>query len=323
MECNLNFYNVLEKTERNKCLEDLAVEIVENDNATRKIVVIMGGDGSFATTIKFLRTSKEVDAGLNKGKLCFATLPFGTGNDGGQAFGWGNNPSGELWFDDLEALMRDLVKAQCINLSLWNCRVDGVVLSASGEKLDNNILMVYYFNLGLDARIGMEVERNRKSTRCCNYIMYAFYVVRNYFNYDYMDARNQIKKVTTQKTLPNGLKQEKVVTDMKELRGAPFNVVGYNLNSGYGNIVFEKTWEKSAERIMDPNKVLRNHKLNIMETSCDESDSKLVQRIDDDKIEIMCHESLGNFIDGQMGRLGQVRSPFDVQFEESFETENR
>ena len=42
----------------------------------------MGGDGSFATTIKFLRTSKDVDAGLNKGKLCFAVLPFGTGNDG-------------------------------------------------------------------------------------------------------------------------------------------------------------------------------------------------------------------------------------------------
>jgi diacylglycerol kinase family enzyme len=73
---------VLEKTERNKCLEDIQTEINDNDNETRKIIVIMGGDGSFATTIKFLRTSKDVDAGLNKGKLCFAVLPFGTGNDG-------------------------------------------------------------------------------------------------------------------------------------------------------------------------------------------------------------------------------------------------
>jgi len=42
----------------------------------------MGGDGSFATTIKFLRTNKDVDAGLSKGKICFVVLPFGTGNDG-------------------------------------------------------------------------------------------------------------------------------------------------------------------------------------------------------------------------------------------------
>ena len=57
----LNFYNVLEKTERDKCLEDLAISAAENEQATRKIVVIMGGDGSLATTIKFLRTSCEVN----------------------------------------------------------------------------------------------------------------------------------------------------------------------------------------------------------------------------------------------------------------------
>ena len=42
----------------------------------------MGGDGSFGTTLKFLRKSNEIDKGLSKGKLCFAVLPFGTGNDG-------------------------------------------------------------------------------------------------------------------------------------------------------------------------------------------------------------------------------------------------
>lgn len=85
--------------------------------------------------------------------------------------------------------MRDLVKSKCVDLSLWNCQVQGEVLSANGEKQDNNLLMVYYFNLGLDARIGLEVERNRKRTRCCNYVMYALYGIRNYFSYDYTDAR--------------------------------------------------------------------------------------------------------------------------------------
>ena len=51
--------------------------------------------------------------------------------------------------------MRDLIKAQCVSLSLWNCQVDGEVYSANGDKFDNNMLMVYYFNLGVDARIGL------------------------------------------------------------------------------------------------------------------------------------------------------------------------
>jgi len=85
---------------------------------------------------------------------------------------------------------------------------------------------------------------------------------------------------------------------MDMIKKKPFNVCGYNLNSGYGNFVFDKTWENSAKRIMDPSKALRNHKLNILETSCDESDSTLVQRIDDDKIEIMCHETPVDFLDG-------------------------
>ena len=43
----------------------------------------MGGDGSFATTIQLLRTNNDIAQAMNKGKICFVTLPFGTGNDGG------------------------------------------------------------------------------------------------------------------------------------------------------------------------------------------------------------------------------------------------
>ena len=49
---------MIEKSEREQCLIDLEEQIIENDNNTRKIVLIMGGDGSFATTVKFLRNSK-------------------------------------------------------------------------------------------------------------------------------------------------------------------------------------------------------------------------------------------------------------------------
>jgi diacylglycerol kinase family enzyme len=172
---------VLEKSERNKCLQDLEIAVKENDNATRKIVVIMGGDGSLATTIKFLRTSPVIDLGLTKGKVNFVMLPFGTGNDGAQVFGWGNSPANELWLQDIESLMRDLVKSHAVDLSLWNCEVDGEVYSAAGEKLDKRILMVYYFNLGTDAKVGLDVERNRQKRRCCNYILYVYYGAKTFF----------------------------------------------------------------------------------------------------------------------------------------------
>jgi diacylglycerol kinase family enzyme len=54
----------------------------EDDMNTRKIITIMGGDGSLGTTIKFLRSSKIANQALIKGKISFAMLPFGTGNDG-------------------------------------------------------------------------------------------------------------------------------------------------------------------------------------------------------------------------------------------------
>jgi len=49
--------------------------------------------------------------------------------------------------------------------------------------------MVYYFNLGFDAKVGIEVERNRTKRRCCNYLIYALTGLWTYFGYKYTDAR--------------------------------------------------------------------------------------------------------------------------------------
>ena len=43
---------------------------------------------------------------------------------------------------------------------------------------------------------------------------------------------------------------------MDQIEVQPCNVAGYNLNSGMGNLVFAKTWEKSAKKIADPKKTL-------------------------------------------------------------------
>jgi len=102
----------------------------ENDKDTRKVIAIAGGDGSLGTTIKFFRTAPEIDSAMAKGTIYFVTLPFGTGNDGPQVFGWGSNPLNENWIADLESLMRDIITAQTTSLSLWNVQVDGVAKDA-------------------------------------------------------------------------------------------------------------------------------------------------------------------------------------------------
>ena len=46
-------------------------------------------------------------------------LPFGTGNDTAQIFGWGNQPHDEFWFDDLSSFITDIVTGINDSLSLW------------------------------------------------------------------------------------------------------------------------------------------------------------------------------------------------------------
>jgi len=51
-------------------------------------VVIMGGDGSLGQTLRELRSNAKIDENINK--ITFCLLPYGTGNDTGQVFGWGS-----------------------------------------------------------------------------------------------------------------------------------------------------------------------------------------------------------------------------------------
>ena len=238
-------------------------------------------------------------------------LPYGTGNDGAQVFGWGSSPVGEQWMTDLESLMRDIILSSTEPLSLWTCIPDGEVYNAKGERIKNEILLTYYFNMGVDAVIGMAVEKNRTRRRCCNYIIYTIMGAYQMF-WRGRDNRitDQIKQVVSKKQLSNGATAEKVVADMSKLKSSPFNIVGTNLTQCYGGFLNQQAWKKSKGKVMEPGKALRSRGLSVFETSCDESDSRLEQRKDDDKMELMCHEGITDYIDFEMSRYGQVRSPF-------------
>jgi diacylglycerol kinase family enzyme len=78
----LRFYNVRDAGEREKSLKDVENEFKVKDTKCRRVVTIMGGDGSLGTTIKALRKSEIIDDAMHHGKLFFIVLPYGTGNDG-------------------------------------------------------------------------------------------------------------------------------------------------------------------------------------------------------------------------------------------------
>ena len=46
--------------------------------------------------------------------------------------------------------------------------MDGIVKNAHGGLAENTMIMCYYFNIGLDSRIGFNLERLRTSKRCLN-----------------------------------------------------------------------------------------------------------------------------------------------------------
>lgn len=58
-----------------------------------------------------------------------------------------------------------------------------------------------------------------------------------------------------------------------------------------GGLITAKNWETSKDRKLDTETKLKNKGLQIMETSCDESDSQLKGRYDDDKLEMTSYES--------------------------------
>ena len=120
-------------------------------------------------------------------------------------FGWGSTAFDELWLQDLETLIRDIVQAETESLSLWRCTVDGQVFDAKGESIDGDILLTYYFNMGLDAKVGLAVEKNRTRRRCCNYIIYALYgAYEMLFNAAANGISNKVSRVVSKKTLGNG-----------------------------------------------------------------------------------------------------------------------
>lgn len=150
-----------------------------SDNRDRYLG-IMGGDGSLATTIKMLRSKSVIEKALKQKLVSFVLLPFGTGCDTAQIFGWGNCPQDEDWLESIQTLTEEIVTAENDALSVWKVqiqttrseratersktdqtvfkpeqRIDVGIYDAFDEPVfTNEFLMCCYFNIGFEPRVG-------------------------------------------------------------------------------------------------------------------------------------------------------------------------
>ena len=65
----MRFYNVLEKVEREKFLQQIEGAVKDNDHTCKKVVSMAAGDGSLSRTILFMKTSKVMSQALLQGKV--------------------------------------------------------------------------------------------------------------------------------------------------------------------------------------------------------------------------------------------------------------
>lgn len=108
-----------------------------------------------------------------------------------------------------------------------------------------------------------------------------------------------------------------MTADFEKLKSSPLSLIATNVPQAYGGFMSSHSWSNSKDRIADPDRLLRPKGVNIT-TSCDESDSKLEQKMDDDKMELMCQERYHDYANFDMTRLGQVRSPYSIELTETF-----
>ena len=149
----------------------------------------MGGDGSLGRFIGEIEAVPELEHHV----ACFqyALLPYGTGNDTSQVFGWGEEEGD--WGKTIETLVDAIFNSEVKNLTLWKVEVVGDTFMppsdpnqqeeqiskkdlVTGDNLCS-ITMACYFNLGFDGEIGFDFERQRTQTRICNKVLYVIIAV--------------------------------------------------------------------------------------------------------------------------------------------------
>lgn len=136
-------------------------------------MIMAGGDGSLMGLV-----GRAKEAGCDIDRLVAGVLPFGTGNDLARVLNWGGTENALEIYSYLPKLIREIcLRSELKELNVWHITVK----MREGVKRHYERFMINYFSFGEGARIGMNFEKNRTSSRFGNTIVYTYFGLWNLF----------------------------------------------------------------------------------------------------------------------------------------------
>lgn len=147
-------------------------------------VIVGGGDGTIMWA-----DQEAVKHGIDSSRqLVYGVIPLGTGNDFARVAGWGGKNPKKILLDDFaefRMLVSLWVKAKPRLHDVWEVEVrvheDGEILVVDENKVEveldfksKKMLMINYFSIGQESKVGIEFDKHRTKSQTCNLFVYAF-----------------------------------------------------------------------------------------------------------------------------------------------------
>ncbi|KEG04781.1 diacylglycerol kinase, putative [Plasmodium vinckei vinckei] len=291
-------------------------------------VIIAGGDGTLNWVLK------ESEAhGIDTSVFAISIIPFGTGNDFANAFGW-KNPMGILkpkdTFSILSKVVNKVLKSEVLYHDYWNIEVilneDGYfdkINSKTRKKeilIENNqnvkalkFAMANYFSIGIDSRIGRGFERQRKNNAILNKMVYLF----EGFKKSSFIRNTPINLLIDKMTTGNNFEDIVFTTNKKEnapLLKKSMNIIGVNIPSySAGNDIWKYTSKLGFKLPKDCND---EHKKKSNDLKYSE------QKIGDGALEFVTYRKGWDMafeftFKGRAYRVHQGKGPWKIDFKEN------
>ena len=106
--------------------------------------------------------------------------------------------------------------------------VEGDLYNPFDQRLeDTTLLLCCYFNIGIEAEVGVNFEPKRTKSRILNYLLYCIYACKKLSNPN--QSGRYIKNYINKVHYTPFNRRKKVVTDMKQVDCEPINLFGMNL----------------------------------------------------------------------------------------------
>ncbi|CAD2111877.1 diacylglycerol kinase [Plasmodium vinckei petteri] len=291
-------------------------------------VIIAGGDG----TLNWVLRESEV-YGIDTSAFAISIIPFGTGNDFANAFGW-KKPIGILkpkdTFSILSNVVNQVFKSEVLYHDYWNIEVvlneDGYfdkINSKTRQKetlIENNknvktlkFCMANYFSIGIDSRIGRGFERHRKNNAVLNKMVYLV----EGFKKSSFKKNTPINLLIDKMTAGNNFEDIVFTTNKKEsapLLNKSMSIVCVNIPSySSGNDIWKHT---NKLGIKLPKDCDDEHKKKYNDLKYSE------QKVGDGELEFVTYRTgwdlgLEFTVKGRGYRVHQGKGPWKIDFKES------